>query len=338
MLRPTIRDVAQKAGVGVGTVSRVLNNNANVTGATRELVLQAIAELGFKPDRVARQLPRKTRVHNIGVITQPFAHYEAFAERMRGVQMALNEQQPGYELVLYSVSSLHHFNEQLTTIVQTDAVDGLIVIDLDLTPEQLALLRSTHLPFVGLNHLQTRDWPCIGADDVQGGYLTTRALIDLGHREIAYLADSFDDPFLFTTSQERYRGYCQALAEAGVAVRDAYVRIGVHDYDVIRSLALELLKLPQPPTAIFAMCDFFALACLDAARSHGLRVPEDVSVIGFDDIAMSYHVGLSTVRQHFDSAGRLALEHLLRLIAGEDGPTPTLPPLEVILRQTTRAV
>ena len=338
MPHPTIRDVAKKAGVGVGTVSRVLNNNPNVTGATRERILQAIAELGFKPNRVARQLPRKTRVQNIGVITQPFINYEAFAERMRGVQMALNEQQPRYELVLYSVSSLSHFDEQLTTIVQTDAVDGLVVIDLDLTPAQLTLLRSANVPFVGLNHFQTRDWPCIGADDAQGGYLATRALVDLGHRDIAYLADSFDDPFLFTTSQQRYEGYCQALAEAGVAVQETYVRLCAHDYDIARSMALELLNLPQPPSAVFAMCDLFALACLDAARGHGLRVPEDVSVIGFDDIAMSYHVGLSTVRQHFDAAGRMALEHLLRLIAGEETPPPRLPPLEVVLRQTTRAV
>ncbi len=338
MSNPTIRDVAKKAGVGVGTVSRVLNNNANVTGATRELVLQAIDELGFRPDRVARQLPRKTRVHNIGVITQPFVNYEAFAERMRGVQVALNAQRPGYELVLYSASSLTHFNEQLTGIVQADSVDGLIIIDLDLTPAQLRLLRTAKIPFVGINHFQGYDWPCIGTDDVEGGYQATRALLDLGHREIAYLADSFDDPFQFTTSQERYEGYRRALEEAGAPLREAYVRLGLHDYDAARGLALELLSLPQRPTAVFAMCDLFALAFLDAARSQGLRIPEDVSVIGFDDIAMSYHVGLSTVRQHFELTGRLALEHLLRLIAGEDAELPKLPPLEVVMRQTTRAL
>lgn len=338
MPHPTIRDVARKAGVGVGTVSRVLNNNPNVAGKTRALVLQAIADLGFKPDRVARQLPRKTRVHTIGIVTQPFVNYEAFAERMRGVQMALSQYQPAYEMVLYSASSLHHFDELLTTIVQTDAVEGLIIIDLDLNASQLALLRAANVPFVGLNHFKGRDWPCIGVDDVAGGYLATRTLLDLGHRRIAYLADLFTDEFHFTTSQDRYEGYRKALEEAGITVNDAYVRLGEHNYDTARALALELFALPQPPTAIFAMCDQFALACLDAARGLGLRVPEDISVIGFDDIAMSYHVGLSTVRQHFDTSGRLALEHLLMLMSGETPPPapPRLPPLEVVERQTTR--
>lgn len=337
MFRPTIRDVARKAGVGIGTVSRVLNNSPKVTPETRQAVLAAIAELGFRPNTIARQLPRRTRLHNIGVVTQPFINYQAFAAQMRGLQLGLYDyDSKRYEIVLYSVRSLAHFDEQLTAIVRTGTVDGLIIIDFDLLDEQKQMLRDAGLPFVGLNHLQDPDWPCIGADNHLGGYLAASYLLDLGHTDIAYLGDELVDTFEFKTSGQRYEGFRRALVERGLPVKDEYVRLGFHDYDVAIELATELLRLPNPPTAIFAMCDMQALACLDAARRLGLRVPEAVSVMGFDDLETSYHVGLTTVRQHFEPAGRLAVQHLLALIDGAPPPPPVLPPPEVIPRQTTR--
>jgi DNA-binding LacI/PurR family transcriptional regulator len=113
--------------------------------------------------------------------------------------------------------------------------------------------------------------------------------------------------------------------------------LGGHDYAVAKTLASELLTLPNPPTAIFAMCDLQAFACLDAAREAGLRIPDDLSVIGFDDLEMSHHVGLTTVRQHFERSGQMALRHLLALMHDDPPPpTPQLPALEVVERHTTR--
>lgn len=336
MARPTIKDVAKKAGVGVGTVSRVLNNSPKVTPETRKLVLNVIAELGFKPNTVARQLSRKTHIHNIGVITQPFIFYRAFAERLRGVQLALSEAETEYELVLYTVSSLTHYEERLTTIVQTGVVDGLLIIDLDLYEEQQSRLQKAKLPVVGINHLKNQSWPCIGTDNVEGGYLAGRYLLDCGHTRIAYVGDELIDTFEFISSVERFEGFQRALAERGVPLPERYVQLGPHDYGVAHQLALNLFQLPEPPSAIFAMSDMQAFGCLAAAREIGLRVPEDVSIMGYDDLEFSSHVGLTSVRQHLELSGRVGIEYLLCLLRGDESSPPQLPPLEVIERQTTR--
>ncbi len=338
MPHPTIRDVAKKAGVGIGTVSRVLNNSPKVTPDTRKLVLEAISDLGFRPNSVARQLPRRTRLHNLGVITQPFVQYPSFAERLRGVQLALSELESNYELVLYSVSSLPHYEERLTAIAQARAIEGLIIVDLDLFDGQKQMLYDANMPFVGINQFQGRDWPCIGTDNVEGGFLATNYLLDVGHRKIAYVGDDFVNSFEFSTSQERFAGFCRAMEVQRISVPDEYVRLGFHDYDIAKLSAMELYSLPSPPTGIFAMSDMQALACIAAAHDAGLRVPDDVSVIGYDDLEISYHVGLTTVRQHLELSGRTGLEHLLRLLNGEDSPHTPLPPLEVIPRQTTRSL
>ncbi|MBX3066339.1 MAG: LacI family DNA-binding transcriptional regulator [Anaerolineae bacterium] len=337
MTRPTIRDVAQKAGVGIGTVSRVLNHAHLVSPETRKLVMDAITEMGFRPNTIARQLPRKTRVHNIGVITHKFLYYRAFAERLRGMQSALQEIDNTYELVLYSVSSLEHYDERLKTIIQTSAVEGLVIIDLDLTEQQIQLLESAGMPLVGINHFQNREWTCIGTNNFEGGYMATNHLLDLGHTRIAYVGDEFEDVyFKFNSSYERFVGFQRAMLERKLPVRQEYVRLGLHNFEVAKALATDLLKLPNPPTAIFAMSDFQALGCIRAARDMGLRVPEDLSVIGYDDVEMSYHTDLTTVRQHLELSGTVSIHYLLGWVKGEK-PThsPTLPALELVIRQTT---
>ncbi|MBL8161984.1 MAG: LacI family DNA-binding transcriptional regulator [Anaerolineae bacterium] len=336
--QPTIRDVAKKAGVGIGTVSRVLNNSPKVTPATRQAVLEAISALGFRPNSVARALPRKSRIHNLGVITQPFTSFYPFAQRLRGVQFALRELDAEYEVVLYNVSSLPHYEERLRTIVRTGAVDGLIIIDLDLFDEQKQMLRDANLPFVGINHFQDRDWPCVGTNNYEGGYLATRHLIDLGHRDIAYLGDLFVDLYEFNTSYERYSGFQRAMREHNLSVPEEYVRLGFHDYQIAKEQAADLFALPKPPTAVFVMSDNQAFGCLAAAREAGLRVPQDVSIIGYDDLEISLHVNLTTVHQHLELSGRMALEYLLQVLKGEDAVVPSLPPLEITRRGTTGPV
>jgi DNA-binding LacI/PurR family transcriptional regulator len=335
MSPPTIREVARKAGVGIGTVSRVLNHSTLVNDETRQRVLEVIAELGYKPNSSARQLPRKKRIHNIGVITQPFVTYRSFAERLRGVQSALSERAPDYELVLYSVSSLPHFQERLSSITQTGNVDGLIIIDLKLSNDQKQMLLQSKIPFVGINHLQNQDWPCFGTDNVFGGRLATAYLLDLGHRQIAYIGDEFFDPYGFNTSSERFQGYSEALTGRGLTVDHNYVAIGPHDYSAAQELSLKILALADPPTAFFAMSDIQALGCIAGCHQRGFRVPQDISVIGYDDLEMSYHTQLTTVRQHLELSGRFAIEHLLQVLKGTDLPPPLLPLPEVIARHTT---
>ena len=337
MSRPTILDVAEKAGVGVGTVSRVLNNSANVRPETRKRVLAAIAALEFKPNTVARQLPRKTHPRNIGVITQPFINYYSFVERLRGVQRYLGEQDDNFEVVLYNISSLSSFDERVRFMAQAGSVEGLLVIDLEFSDEQVDLLNSAHIPFVGLNQFKDRAWACFGYDNIEGGQLATEYLLTLGHTRIAYVGDEFVDHFGFYTSSERFEGYRRALSARGLPVDDDLVWLGPHGYTSAKTLTARLLSQPVKPTAIFAMSDMQALGCIAAIREFGWRVPEDISVMGYDNLEVSLHTGLTTVDQHLVDAGFVGMQALHRLIrrkellAGEG-----LPSLEVIPRQTTR--
>lgn len=334
----TIYDVAKKAGVGIGTVSRVLNNNAQVRPSTRQRVLDAIRELEFKPSPVARQLSLQRQVKHIGVITQPFINYYSFSERLRGIQKSLDEQEREYELLLYTVSSLEHYDTQLESIVKTRAVEGLIIIDLELSQTQQDFFRDAALPVVGVNHLQHQPWPCIATDNVEGGFVAARYLLGLGHERIAYVGDEFVADYTHNTSQERFLGFTKALKEAGLEPSEAYVRLGKFDYEIAKANALKLLKLKTPPTAIFAMSDLQALACIAAARDLGMSVPDDLSVIGYDNLDLSYHTGLTTVSQHLELSGQKGLEHLLLLLSGKKAAPPVLPRPEVVARQTTGEV
>jgi len=332
---PTIRDVARKAGVGLGTVSRVLNNSPLVNDKTRQRVLEAIAELGFRPNSIARQLPRKQRIHNIGVITQPFFSYRSFAERLRGVQNGLNNSQHDYELVLYSISSIPHYQERLAWIAHAGSVEALIIIDLELSNEQKQMLRQAKIPFAGINHLQNQDWPCVGSNNIYGARVAVQHLVELGHTNIAYIGDDFFDPFGFLTSRERYQGYCEVLTQHGISIQDNYFAVGHHDYDVARELCRNMLMQDNPPTAIFAMSDIQALGCVAACRELGLRIPDDISIIGYDDLELSYHTELTTVRQHLELSGRIAIEYLIQHLKGDENPPTPLPLPEVITRRTT---
>lgn len=336
MAGATIKDVAKRAGVGLGTVSRVLNNHPQVSASTRERVLEAISDLNFRPNSIARRLPRKTNLRYVGVVCHPFVlNYHSIAERLRGIQTALKTfGDDDIEVVLFSVSSPQHYDAQLANIVKNGDVMGLIIIDLDLTSAQENALNTAKIPFVGLNNFPRR-WARIGTNDQEGAYLLTKHLLSLGHRRIAYIGDNLFDEYGFPTSQARYTGYVNALNEHGLAVNSRYIKLGEHSYKTACQMTRELMSLVQPPTAIFAMSDLQAGGALKAAREIGLYVPTELSIAGYDDTEMSLLMGLTTVHQHLEFGGRLAVEHLLSLIARQETPPPQLPSAEVIIRLTT---
>jgi DNA-binding LacI/PurR family transcriptional regulator len=338
MKKVTIRDVAERAGVGLGTVSRVLNHSEQVSEDTRQRVLSAMEALGYKPSAIARQLARKSRPRNIGVVTRPFLkNYYSFAERLRGVQKALQEFDYGYELMLFSTRTMEEYEERLNTIIQTGLIDGLLLIDLILTKEQQMVLETSGIPFVSLTHAYERHAHYFGTNNVRGGLLATEYLINLGHTDIAYVGDVLRDEDGFTTGAERFQGYQTAMMKHGLSVNDVYTLLIEHGYEQAYEATRELLTHHTPPTALFAMSDTQALGCIAGIRDVGLRVPRDISVIGYDDLEMSYHVGLTSVRQHLEQSGAIASTYLLQLMTGEAPPTPPrLPPLMIIERATTR--
>jgi LacI family transcriptional regulator len=336
MPNPTIYDVAKTAGVGVGTVSRVLNNSTRVSPETQEKVLSAIRVLGFRRSKVARQLSTGIQHRNIGAL-MPFITHPSFVERLRGVQLALDDQDNDFNLVLYNVSEPDRSHEQLLAIVEQATVDGLLIATLNVSGEQRDLLLEASIPFVMLSDVYTGELNCISPDNIRGGYMATQHLLQLGHRRIAYVGDEFPNIYGFPTSELRYKGYISALKEYDSSYHSEYVSLGMHGEEPAHKLTTQLLTLPEPPTAIFAMSDIQAVGCIQAIREAGLRVPEDISVIGFDDVQLSHYIGLTTVRQHLEQSGYLGMQLLLDMLIRPENVVPRqLPSLELVVRGTTQ--
>jgi LacI family transcriptional regulator len=179
--------------------------------------------------------------------------------------------------------------------------------------------------------------PCVVTDDVEGGRLATRHLLALGHERIAFLGDDPVNPFGFASSSSREQGFRQTMADAGLTVDERLVRHGSHDRNVGRRLTEQLLALRSPPTGIFAASDILGLGVLEAAKAADLSVPEDLSVVGFDDIDVSSYIGLTTVHQPLVESGRLGAEMLLEALSGEGALAAGAHelPLELVTRSTT---
>jgi DNA-binding LacI/PurR family transcriptional regulator len=328
---PTIRDVARHSGLSVATVSRVLNDMPIVSADTRDRVRRAVDELGFRRSATARSLSLG-RSQTIGVVA-PFFTTPSVVERLRGISERLV--QHGYDLMLFDVETPRQRADALRDFAQRDRVDGLLVISLPLSDDEVDALRQDDLPVV-LVDIGHAGLPHVVIDDVRGGELAAGHLIERGHRRIGFIGDLPANPFGFTSSERRREGFRRALLAAGIERADELERLGVHGREPARALARELLGPDDRPTAIFAASDVQAFGALEAADALGLRVPEDVAVIGFDDIEIAATVGLTTVRQPLGESGARGAELLLMAIeGGGQEPVEELEPLAVIERRTT---
>jgi LacI family transcriptional regulator len=332
---PTISDVAARAGVGVGTVSRVLNGRSNVSPVTRAKVVDAIAALKYRPSPVARNLSLR-RTHVIGVVV-PFFTSPSAVERVRGIASVLASSP--YDLMLFDIESEDRREHAFRLFDRGERSDGLLLLSLVPPDDEVERLQSARLPCV-LVDAPHPAFPSFVIDDVRGGELATSHLVELGHRRIAFVGDKPPDPYRFASSRDRTRGYERALAQAGIEPRPEYVREGTQSHHVARGIAIDLLRLPQRPTAIFAASDAQALGVLEAARILGLRVPEELSIVGFDDVEVAAYVGLTTVRQPLFESGRRGAKLLLRMLSGDEPPGKPHAeqlPVELVVRSTTAA-
>jgi len=328
----TIDDVAAKAGVGVGTVSRVLNNSPKVSAGTRRRVEDAIALLDYRPSPLARGLSQG-RSHSIGAVVPFFTHASA-VERLRGVVAGLGS--AGYDLVLFDVESPAHRAEHLGALARRDRAAGLLVISLRPPPAELVRLAEGGVPVVLIDAMGD-GVPAVVTDDVAGGRLATEHLVDLGHRRVAFIGEPPENPFGFTATARRELGCREVLAAVGA--EPTAVEYCEHDRLVAQRVARDLLQSRDRPTAIFASSDVQASGVLLAAAELGLRVPGDVSVIGFDDIEISMYAGITTIRQPLFESGRLGaqllLERLAEPSAGTEDDLVHELPLELVVRRTT---
>jgi DNA-binding LacI/PurR family transcriptional regulator len=328
----TISDVAARAGVGAGTVSRVLNGSPQVSETTRERVLATIDELGYRPNPLAQGLSRG-RCRTLGVVI-PYFTTPSPVERLRGVAAALDGSQ--YDLVIFNVETVAHRDDFLGTLTRRDRADGLLLVSFPPPPAALGRILDAGVPVVAIDS-RIEGVPAVVIDDVEGGRLATRHLVGLGHQRIAFIGGDPDDPLGFTSAADRERGFREVMADAGLPVDESLVRHGTHAREVALAITTELLRAPEPPTAIFATADIQAIGVLEAARTLGVRVPDDLSVIGFDDIELAAYVGLTTVRQPLFQSGQLGTRLLLEVLSGEGAPvaSPHELPLEVVARTTT---
>jgi LacI family transcriptional regulator len=307
---PTIRDIARAAGVSVATVSRVLNGRGDVAPATRERVLGVIREQGFTTNPTARAL---SRGHS-GLVTLTLPNIQAayFSRLAAGVAAALER----HDLRAVLCPTLHEHDRELGLLerLMRGATEGAVLILPSESADELEGIAARGYPLVVLDpKLPTGpDTPSVSAANTAGAVMATQHLLELGHRRIAAITG----PRGWCATEERLAGFRAGLAAAGLRADE---RLEVEaDFEIAGGVAAAttLLDLPEPPTAIFAFNDNLAVGVIEAARGRGLRLPGDLSVVGFDDVEAAPIVtpALTTVRQPLGEMGRLAGDVLVRLL------------------------
>lgn len=312
---PTIYDVAKRAKVSITTVSRMLNAPDKVNSETRDRILKAIDALGFVPKAEARARALR-QTGRIGVIT-PFFTAPSFVQRLRGIASALSKE--NYELVIYTVHSADHLRNYLSSLPLTGNLDGLIIMSLPVGETEARRLLDHGVPTTLIEYPHP-ELSSVEIDDVEGGKMATEYLLKKGHTRIAFLGDTDLPEFSIHPVSQRLSGFRQTLQAAGVPLPGNFVRLAPYTQEQTREAAGQMLGLSQPPTAIFAATDFQALGVLKAARQLGVKVPDELAVVGFDDLDLAEYVDLTTIRQHLDESGRLAVEILLTHIADPSRP------------------
>ncbi|HYS35927.1 MAG TPA: LacI family DNA-binding transcriptional regulator [Pseudonocardiaceae bacterium] len=326
--RVTIRDVAARAGVSVATVSKVLNQRYGVAADTFARVRTVIDELGYEASLVAQSL-RNHKTNVIGILVSDLEPFST--ELLKGAADAIRG--TGFELVVYSaggrVGDHVGWERRYLSRLSGTLVDGAILV----TPTVVDVRYGA--PIVAVDpHMGPSDLPTIDSDNLRGAQLATEHLLTLGHRRIGMLTGRSD----LQSARLREEGYRQALAAAGVSVDEKLIQAGDYDADVSSTSALRMLKSADRPTAIFAANDISAIATVSAAASLGIRVPDDLSVVGFDNVPESAlnTPPLTTIHQPIREMGQSAIDLLIRLIHGEPAdPTHLTLATSLVVRQST---
>jgi DNA-binding LacI/PurR family transcriptional regulator len=328
---PTIYDVAQQAGVSISTVSRVLNTPDKVNESTRETVLAVIDHLGFVPKAEARARALKD-TRRIGVIT-PFFTAPSFVQRLRGVASAIQES--NYELVIYTVNSAERLRSYLERLPVTQSVDGLIILSLQFSNHFAKRLVDYGLETVLVEYPHSV-LNSVEIDDIAGGKMAANFLIEKGHTNLGFVGDTDIPEFGIHPITQRLSGFRQSISKAGYELHPGNILLAPYSVETTYTKALHYLTKPDRPTAVFAATDLQAISLLKAARELGLHVPNDLAVLGFDDLDVAEYVGLSTINQHLDESGRIAGELLLSRLNDATRPVQHIQlPLVIIERETT---
>jgi len=335
----TIRDLAKRAGVSVATVSRVLNNYPDVSEETKHKVLALVQEMNFRPSNAARSLvTRRSNIigvfflqdHIDSMILHPF-----FQEVIVGFKRAVGKR--GYDLLFFTSQKPGDGDFTYLKRCRHHQVDGVVLMGVNRTDPQMIELTASGLPCmsVDVDMLGSRAGYVLSNNE-EGARQAVRHLVSLGHKEIALI----NGPTTSRPGHDRLIGYREAMAEAGLTYRSEYV----HNFDFTWQHGYEsmqkLLDLPDRPTAVFASADLMAMGAIKAIRERGLHVPEDIAMVGFDDIevASMVHPALTTIRQDKEAMGKAAGENLVRLIEDPGFAPPVITmKTELIVRESCGA-
>src|SRR5579859_4351144 len=327
----SIEDVARSAGVSIATVSRALRGLPDVAAATRDRVLAAAAELNYIASPFAARLA-SGRTATVGVVV-PFLNRWFFAEVIDTVEGALRA--AGFDLLLYNLGDQAGRARFFEVMPMRKRVDGVLVASLVLSDDEFAALEALGAP-VGLLGLARPGLLASRIDDVQSARAAVEHLLALGHHRIGLIGGDTDDPMRFTPPLHRRDGYRDALTAAGFELDDDLEVLGYFTVDGGGDAMQALLRLSDRPTAVFAESDEMAYGALRTIRRAGLRVPQDIAVIGFDDQSNAELMDLSTMRQPVAEQALDVTTRLLGFIADpESEPGEVVLPTELVVRGST---
>lgn len=326
----TIHDVAKAAGVSVSTVSRVLNGKIDVAEDTRQRIEAVIKQLGYASSLAARSM-RSKKKFLVGLIMPDIAYPFAW-EVMKGVNHAIVESD--FDLLVYTRGDVHKYGtaeheQQIVSLLNSSITEGLVIV----APVSDSF--TSNGPIVSVDHLSPKpDYPSVHSTNYEGALEAMRYLISLGHRRIGFISGRVE----LLSSERRFQAYKDALNEAGVDFDPDLVAAGDYTTAVGYTCAQQLLNLPQPPSAIFAANDQSALGVYQAAQEKNLRIPDDLSLVGFDNIPDAAYMNLTTVDQFIAEMGYQATKTLFRLIDGETLTTRIQQlPTRLVLRGSCQA-
>ncbi|TAM92355.1 MAG: LacI family transcriptional regulator [Jatrophihabitans sp.] len=328
----SIEDVARLAGVSIATVSRALRGLPDVATATRDRVLDAATELHYVASPFAARLA-SGRTATVGLVV-PWVNRWFFAEVIDKVETALRTS--GYDLLLYNLGDARGRGRFFEQLPMRKRVDAMLIASLVMDEQEFTALGALPYP-VGLLGMRRPGFLSTCIDDVAGARTAVEHLLERGHRRIGLIGGDADDPMRYTPPLSRHDGYRDALAAAGIEADPQLEAVGYFTVEGGAEAAARLLALPHRPSAIFAESDEMAYGALRSIARAGLRVPEDVAVIGFDDHVLAELMDLSTIRQ---PVAAQALDITTRLLAAVADPDlvdteAVTMPTELIVRATT---
>lgn len=310
----TIYDVAKAAGVGIGTVSRVINNSNQISPKTREKVLKAIKDLKYQPNAIAQGLARKC-THTIACIVPFFTGYFYF-ELLDGVQKSISKY--GYDLILYSVDVIEKKETFFIKTLRERKVDGVLLISLTISNEYANKFKNANLPIVLLDGFHP-ELDSISIENKEGAFVATEHLIRLGYEKIGMIYGHRNS----IPAIDRLDGFKNALSKQHVPMDEKYVlssdffnEDGVsNNHGFNKKAGYEAMKymlnLNGCPDAIFASSDIQAVGAMNAIHEKGLKIPDDIAIVGFDGIELSEYLGMTTMKQPMFEMGIIAVEHLM---------------------------